>query len=588
MVAFRLPLAASPLQVAAYLGGVCLFSISFLVFLNSSLSFVVTDLIGQRKGVGDAVGTLGFADELLALVACPLWGLLSDRIGVRYVVVAGYTLVALALVVFVQATDVYRHLLPARLLFSLGAAASTTMVTAILPSMSRPRPAAPPRPASPAPVPASPAPTLACPARVPASPQARAADDAPAPRMAATSRASTSQIAGLVGMFTGMGALVALGLFLPLPARLADVAGSRRQALVYSFYIVAAVALAVAAFCFVGLRRLPGEETKGFHRLFAAGRRSHHVLLAGQHPRPTSAVPYFRLAAAAVKLGFTDLDIGLGYVGGFVARASSVAISLFIPLYVNAHFISAGLCTGEPGADLKSQCERAYKTAAMLTGVAELCALLFAPVFGYLDGRFHRLNGPIVVAAALGIVGYVLLARLTPDPAAPEGGPALFVVMGLLGVSQIGAIVCSLSVLGRGIQGSGGEADNLLDAHDSGGITHNAQDARGTAYDGRGTDNRDGTGETAPLLDSAPPADAAVVEVPTRNHLKGSVAGVYSLGGGAGILLLTKAGGALFDQAGHGAPFYMMAGANALLLVVAAACAVVSGAHRKEIGLSRD
>ena len=76
---------ASRVQVCTYLLGVCLFSISFLVFLNASVSFVITDLIKQRHGVGDAVGTLGFADELLALIACPAWGLLSDRIGSRNV-----------------------------------------------------------------------------------------------------------------------------------------------------------------------------------------------------------------------------------------------------------------------------------------------------------------------------------------------------------------------------------------------------------------------------------------------------------------------------------------------------------------------
>lgn len=76
---------ATRLQVSTYLLGVCLFSISFLVFLNSSVSFVVTDLIHQKHGVGDAVGTLGFADELVALVACPAWGVLSDRVGVRTV-----------------------------------------------------------------------------------------------------------------------------------------------------------------------------------------------------------------------------------------------------------------------------------------------------------------------------------------------------------------------------------------------------------------------------------------------------------------------------------------------------------------------
>ena len=76
---------ATKLQVATYLLGVCPFSIAFLVFLNSTVSFVVTDLLRQHEGVGDAVGSLGFADELLALIACPIWGLLSDRIGVRYV-----------------------------------------------------------------------------------------------------------------------------------------------------------------------------------------------------------------------------------------------------------------------------------------------------------------------------------------------------------------------------------------------------------------------------------------------------------------------------------------------------------------------
>ena len=78
-------LTASWAQAATYLLGVCLFSISFLVFLNSSVSFVITDIIKQQRGIGDAVGTLGFADELVALVACPVWGVLSDRIGVRAV-----------------------------------------------------------------------------------------------------------------------------------------------------------------------------------------------------------------------------------------------------------------------------------------------------------------------------------------------------------------------------------------------------------------------------------------------------------------------------------------------------------------------
>jgi MFS family permease len=115
---------ASRTQICAYLFGVALFSISFLVFLNSSISFVITQRIGQGHRVGDAVGTLGFTDELVALFACPAWGLLSDRVGVRNVAVLGYVIVGASLCVFVQAKNVYPQLLLARIFFSLGATAT--------------------------------------------------------------------------------------------------------------------------------------------------------------------------------------------------------------------------------------------------------------------------------------------------------------------------------------------------------------------------------------------------------------------------------------------------------------------------------
>ena len=86
---------ATWIQLLSYLFGVCLFSISFLVFLNSSVSFVITDLLGKEEGVGNAVGTLGFVDELVALLACPLWGIASDRIGVRSVSVVSSAVVSL-------------------------------------------------------------------------------------------------------------------------------------------------------------------------------------------------------------------------------------------------------------------------------------------------------------------------------------------------------------------------------------------------------------------------------------------------------------------------------------------------------------
>ncbi|KAF1991829.1 hypothetical protein K402DRAFT_409387 [Aulographum hederae CBS 113979] len=582
-------------QAATYLLGVALFSISFLVFLNSSVSFVITERIGQRERVGDAVGTLGFADELVALVACPLWGILSDRIGVRMVATLGYAIVGLSLFLFVQAENVYPQLLLGRLFFSLGGAATSTMVTAILPSMTY---VAPPKPDDRAPnritngrhhiTPSISSELTITPARFQSSPPQEQAT------VKKTSGESTSELAGIVGMFTGLGALVALGIFLPLPTNFQNGGASGSDAVAYSFYVVGTVALVVSVLCFLGLRNLPTEEHKGWKKLI--------VLIRQQKPEDGSAatdakvMPYAKLFARSLTLGFQDVDIGLGYLGGFVARASSVAISLFIPLFVNNYFISSGLCEAGPGHskdDIRQNCRRAYIIASVLTGTSQLVALLCAPVFGYLSGQYPRYNVPLLLASISGIVGYVAFGMLkSPEIGGKDGGPGVFFVVALLGISQIGAIVCSLGLLGRGIQndesGSDHQAIGYGDARSGARSYADSTPAESPAVSSasrmdplleqaeRTTQSESPMAdeENSPLLPSGgggltsrQRSSKDESSSPTRARLKGSIAGMYSLYGGAGILLLTKVGGVLFDRLDPGAPFFVMAGFNALLLV---------------------
>ncbi len=741
----RLPFAhsATPLQAATYLLGISLFSISFLVFLNSSISFVITDRIGVKDGVGNIVGTLGFVDELVALVACPVWGLVSDRLGVRLVAVIGYAVVALSLVLFVQATNIYPQLLLARILFAIGATASyvlplllssfffllifllflplfffflliffssntnnhsATMVTAILPSLTddsdvadlhddshdaagvlpettpagarrNPRDSAlsfesqltitPERfaesllrargnsqnrsltPSAPS------SPSRANRQSIAAvmagddcsqdtSPAAAATTATPAPLQGMSKRDTSkpSKLAGLVGLFTGCGALVALVLFLPLPAEFARQDGvTMADAVARSFYVVAVIAVCVAVFVFIGLRHLRGENGKGWHMLLgvrpaydsAAAATARHdeivrmedviadgqsspSLLSSLSPASGQALPYWRLLRDSVELGFTDSDIALGYLGGFVARASTVAISLFIPLFVNAFFIGNGFCQGspnDPSPELKLECRAAYVLSSILTGVAQLMGLLCAPLFGYLSSSHTgpgQHGGPVnvslLIATTFGIVGYTAFPLLaSPEPTNVDGrggSPAVFVVATLVGISQIGAIVCSLGSLGRGVLSAGdaaidlaadtpaeprlehytdavpnGEADapesaSLLVAHDSGNDDGN-EGAGADGYDvfvaspQRTTRRPLSVGAVSALSAAAAPAVAE--RAATRIRLKGSIAGVYSWYGGAAILLLTKLGGYLFDHWSRGAPFYMMAVFNALLLV---------------------
>lgn len=563
----RQPFTATSSQIATYLLGVAFFSISFLVFLNSSISFVITDLIGQKSAVGNAVGTLGFADELLALLACPFWGLVSDRLGVRWVCFIGYATIGLALLLVTQTRNVFPELLLARLLFSAGGAATSTMVTAILPSMTL---AQAPRPLDPKVIAHDENSEFHDNIQRAGSSSSTETSAAARPQNGGKSslndhsRSANSQTAGLVGMFTGLGALIALWIFLPLPVLFQSAAYPPSVSLQKSFAIVACFAFAVSVICFLGLRGLPGEARKGWSRLVGKPQTNEGPLHL-QGPTSTSSpqagvdvASYAHLACESIHLGLADVAIGLGYLGGFVARASSVGISLFIPLYVNAFFVSHGLCdntdTTRTPSDVKSQCSRAYKLAGALTGASQLVALLCAPLFGYLDARFRRFNVPLLFAAAAGIAGYVALTQ-TKSPeigSGKGGGPLILLIMALIGISQIGAIVCSLSSLGRGIQGPEAEPKShmtITSLEDNDHEPHEHSALLGAQNSSADHEIKGDKGDRS------------------RNELKGSIAGLYSFFGGAGILLLTKLGGYLFDRVSTGAPFYMLASFNAVLLV---------------------
>ena len=410
--------------------------------------------------------------------------------------------------------------------------------------------------------------------------------------------AHSSRLAGFVGMFTGCGALIALVLFLPLPAHFEKSGSSPPQAVKSAYYIVAAIALVISIVCTVGFRNLQGEEGKGYaslKRVFQSPkrleirsvRRGSSVTLRRETAscsslRRLSPLKYWKEFRTASILGFRDPNITLGYVGGFVARSSSVGISLFVPLFVNNYYRNSGLCNdqsnGDPGmltepdlGDIKRSCREAYILASILTGVSQLVALLCAPAFGFLSDKSHRYNVSLIFSALAGILGYVLLALLpSPRYDGPTGSFAVFLAMFLMGVSQIGAIVCSLGVL----------SDGVLQAHKDQ-RTSRASD-RETAASANGSNsatltNEDrGEGdETTTLLPESRSHDTK----PNLSHLKGSIAGIYSLYGAVGILLLTKLGGFLFDTLSPVAPFYILAIFNGILLAVSIVCGFLSGRH---------
>ena len=139
--------------------------------------------------------------------------------------------------------------------------------------------------------------------------------------------------------------------------------------------------------------------------------------------------------------------------------------------------------------------------------------------------------------------------------------------MALIGFSQIGAIVCSLAVLSNGLLNLGAREDVS--------VVSNHQ---------RGEQSTEARANDANDVDEDPNEHQALLTGPESqsgrgqhlSQLKGSIAGVYSLYGGAGILLLTKLGGFLFDALSSGSPFYLMAAFNAILLFAGVVCGLMS------------
>jgi len=537
----RLPFSPQirPLHAATYLFGVSLFSISFLVFLNATLSFVLTDLLHKRSQLGDIVGTLGFVDELVAIIAAPFWGAVSDgRLGTRGVVVLCYWIVAGSLVLFVNVPTVYPGLLLARMVFSIGAAGVATMVSAILPEMTAVDDAPAPR-------------------KIIITPPSESSR-APIVREAGTSPVQSSgKLAGLVGLFTGCGALLALLVFLRLPTRFAEY--GPEEAVRRAFYTVAVTAAVVGIWCFFGLpghgklagrrsfrRRMYDARVWVWTRIWGGSREALPSLLSPpssspstsptpdptQPPRSTLRCGGLRSLKIAFKAGLTDSRLSLSYLAGFVARATSVGISLFIPLFVNAYFIRHDLCPpSAPSSPTPETCKQAYTLAAKLTGTTQLTALLLAPVFGFWTDHAaasDRRNTPLVVSALLGVVGFTGFGTLmSPEP---RENPMVWIYAVLMGAAQIGGIVCSLGLLAYAVSSShsGGE-------------------------DGE---------EQQPLL-----SGAGTPKIRDRQYVKGGIAGVYSLSGGVGILALTKLGGWGFDGIGSGWPFWLLAGFEGVLVL---------------------
>ncbi|MFD0888031.1 MFS transporter, partial [Streptosporangium algeriense] len=281
--------------------------ITFLPAAQPILLLGVLD--GQGADEGRVVALLAAAAEIAMILSLPWYGALADRFGRRPIVVTGFTLCGLATLLFPYAGDV-TVLVALRVVFALGVAALNGMLATVAIDYVRDR--------------------------------------------------SRGKSYGLIGLFSGLGAMVAVLGLVRLPAiieRNLGEGGSQEAAAGaarYSFLIVAVITLAVAVLMRVTISKV---------RVDAASAR----------------IPLVRLVREGLTLA-RDPGVALSYAASFVARADLSIVAAFLPLWVVVHGVrEGGMSTPE-----------ALARGGIVVGVAQTVATFGAPLFGWLGDRLRR------------------------------------------------------------------------------------------------------------------------------------------------------------------------------------------------------
>jgi len=110
----------------------CFICIGVLAGMNFIQGYILTEMLSiPRSGQGTVSGNLAFTQEIIAIVLVALFGMLSDRIGRRPVMVFGTLVVSLGFALYPYATSI-TELFIYRSIFAIGAAALSSVLAIIV------------------------------------------------------------------------------------------------------------------------------------------------------------------------------------------------------------------------------------------------------------------------------------------------------------------------------------------------------------------------------------------------------------------------------------------------------------------------
>ncbi|KAF9358633.1 hypothetical protein BGX26_001262 [Mortierella sp. AD094] len=333
----------------------CFGTICLVAYLSIVQPFVLTVILGIRENTGNLTGSLALYDEIIALPAIIIWGILSDCVGRRVVYSAGFLFLGVSLILYPYVENVYPHMLLCRLLFSLGSSACTCMMTGTLGDI-------------------------------------------------AGCQHERGRVSAIVGICSGIGGLVAGLVLIRLPWQMGNKVNNEIEGIKLALGIIGGCAVGLSVLFFLTMPKTGAGVADG---VTAWAKKT--ILRREDQESTEEIISPWRMLKYGIMAG-RDPRVALAYVSSFVARADTVLFSSFMSLWVIQYYINLGWCQGG------TTCYPAAGDTHMLTGYGQGISLAFAPIFGYASERFKK-STVLSVAGLIGAVGSLPFAFTKVAPA---------------------------------------------------------------------------------------------------------------------------------------------------------------------------
>ena len=330
--------------------------IGFLSFVNIGQTYVLNANLGipldQQGGIS---GYLAAASEIVILALIGVFGVMSDRIGRRPIIVAGILIMALSYV-FYPLVGAEWHLFVTRGIYAVGIAAMIGMMSTLSHDYAN--------------------------------------------------EFSRGKMIALSGLFNGIGVVFVNLVFGRTPEFFAEFGAGTEAAGRYSHWLIALILVPSALILLKGLKggTMVRHDARPPVRDLIIGGFS-----AARNPR-----------------------IALSYMAAFVSRSDFVVVGTFTVLWATV----AGVEQGLPAAD-------GVKRGAVLMVLANVAAMLWMPVMGFIIDRINRTSA-LMIGAAIATFAFVAMG-FVKDPLSPGAMPWF----AMLGVGQVSCMFASQALIGQ-------------------------------------------------------------------------------------------------------------------------------------------